>query len=332
MLSLRQRIAVVDSSPPGASSSSIKWGLANPVMSKQANLVWRGVEAVANLKKLAAKVGISNTVLFRPAQTSKQQASFADAARRNPQVADWLSREEFSEFAPGVVAEYGGLKINTGFAIDIPTFCHQLAGLARDNGADVFDSYKLTSIEKNRDGVVAIVSVSKSQELIELTASTLILCIGSSVTDWHQTKELNLHLIKGEALEVSVPPSFRRSPNLSGSGYVVFHGESATLGSTYDHEFEHPRPTDNAESVIRSKVSRMIPEAADWPVLRRTAGVRVTVPGSYKPMVGPIGNDNRTWVFTGLGSKGLLMSALISSELHRFLRDPEEIPNEIRVH
>jgi len=37
------------------------------------------------------------------------------------------------------------------------------------------------------------------------------------------------------------------------------------------------------------------------------------------------------WVFTGLGSKGLLMAPLLARDLARFFARPEALPPPIRV-
>jgi glycine/D-amino acid oxidase-like deaminating enzyme len=55
------------------------------------------------------------------------------------------------------------------------------------------------------------------------------------------------------------------------------------------------------------------------------------VPGTRLPMVGPLPGYRRVWVFTGLGSKGLMTAPLLSARLPDFLRDPDQIPSDVAV-
>ena len=75
----------------------------------------------------------------------------------------------------------------------------------------------------------------------------------------------------------------------------------------------------------------MLPILQDATVLDATAGVRVTVPGTRLPMLGPLPDRSCIWIFTGLGSKGLLMAPLLARDLPAFFEKPETIPPEVRV-
>jgi glycine oxidase len=70
-------------------------------------------------------------------------------------------------------------------------------------------------------------------------------------------------------------------------------------------------------------------------VLEPRAGVRVTVPRTHSPqrlpLVGPLTGRRRVWVFTGLGSKGLLTAPLLARDLGSWLEAPERIPAEVRT-
>ena len=103
------------------------------------------------------------------------------------------------------------------------------------------------------------------------------------------------------------------------------------LGSTYHHEFENWNPTATDTREILDKANQMLPTLGAPEVVSADAGVRVTVPGTRLPMVGPVTDSGRTWVFTGLGSKGLLMGALVGRLLPDYLAAPSGIHAELRV-
>jgi glycine/D-amino acid oxidase-like deaminating enzyme len=48
-------------------------------------------------------------------------------------------------------------------------------------------------------------------------------------------------------------------------------------------------------------------------------------------MLGPLPGRTRLWVFTGLGSKGLLMAPMLARELTDWFQHPDTIPAEIAV-
>jgi glycine oxidase len=75
----------------------------------------------------------------------------------------------------------------------------------------------------------------------------------------------------------------------------------------------------------------MLPALNEAAVIGESAGVRVNVPGTRLPMLGPLPGRTRVWIFTGLGSKGLLMAPLLGRELSGYLDSSTPIPAEIRV-
>ena len=80
-----------------------------------------------------------------------------------------------------------------------------------------------------------------------------------------------------------------------------------------------------------SNAAQMIPAVEQSRVLASGAAIRVTVPGIRLPMVGPLRRDSNVWIFTGLGSKGILMAPMLALELPDYFSDPGSIPKEIRV-
>src|SRR5690606_17277967 len=73
---------------------------------------------------------------------------------------------------------------------------------------------------------------------------------------------------------------------------------------------------DPAQSeALRAKAARLLPPLSMTPVLDAQAGVRVTVPGTRLPLLGPLPGRPTAWVFTGLGAKGLLTAPVLAQAL-----------------
>jgi glycine/D-amino acid oxidase-like deaminating enzyme len=82
------------------------------------------------------------------------------------------------------------------------------------------------------------------------------------------------------------------------------------VGSTYEHT-EHPDPK-KAMDLIK-KVAKFYPQAHTFQPIEIVSGVRISPKIGYIPTVKAI--DEKTWVFTGFGSRGLLYHALLAKEL-----------------
>jgi len=82
------------------------------------------------------------------------------------------------------------------------------------------------------------------------------------------------------------------------------------VGSTYEHT-KDPDPKKAIE--LLEKVAIFYPPAKDFEIVEIRSGVRVARKGSYIPLIQQI--DEKTWVFTGLGSRGLIYHALYAKRL-----------------
>lgn len=121
--------------------------------------------------------------------------------------------------------------------------------------------------------------------------------------------DLPIQYIKGQILTVASKEKWERSTihnghisPLAGGGYQI--------GSTYEHHFESDEPNLQAAwDYLEPRVTTFSP----FTVLACKAAVRVAVKGSYLPIVKKI--DDRSSIFTGLGSRGLLYHAYYGRHL-----------------
>ncbi|MCH9621525.1 MAG: tRNA 5-methylaminomethyl-2-thiouridine biosynthesis bifunctional protein MnmC [Chlamydiia bacterium] len=105
-----------------------------------------------------------------------------------------------------------------------------------------------------------------------------------------------------------------------GKGHVSFlGGDKICLGSTYEREFESDvLDKEYAEAEIRSRIEPWYESLEDVKNKEFVCGVRVGQNDSYLPLVGKINED--TYVFTGLGSRGLLYHAYYGKILSDLIR------------
>jgi glycine/D-amino acid oxidase-like deaminating enzyme len=83
-----------------------------------------------------------------------------------------------------------------------------------------------------------------------------------------------------------------------------------SIGSTYEHTAE-PDPKKALE--LLDKCALFYPPAKNFKVVEIRSGVRIAPKIGYRPLVQEM--TPKTWVFTGLGSRGLIYHAMLSKSL-----------------
>lgn len=323
------RVVVLDKDDIGAGATGAAAGLVNPFMARKANPVWRAEEAVMALEKTLAKIQRPElwrrSGLLRPARDANQAAWFSATARDNPGWCSWLSTAQVAERWPSVLADFGALHVTRAGSLDLVLLAEALLDAAERSGCEYHTETGALALREDGDRVVV------ETDWGDIEARRVVLCVGADYADWPQLARLDLHSLKGQTIVVERPRGLGSGlPCLSGPGYVVPYPDELVLGSTYHHEFEHREPTEEDTREILGKAREVLPGLGSPRVLSVAAGVRVTVPGTRLPMIGPVTDSGRVWVYTGLGSKGLLMGALVGTAILDYLRDPSLIPLELR--
>lgn len=332
-LSQTYRVLVLEADVPASGASGLAAGIANPLMSLWARPVWRMEEAVAALEELIEAVGAADLIrrdgLLRPASDARQAEAFERVARERPDQATWLSSAASVERFPAVAAPHGALWNGTAMVVETAAFVRRLLDRARHNGAELRTGAVLMGWEEDQDAIR--VRFRSDGAGARVTTHRLLLAVGREYVDFPELVRLRLHAVKGQLVRVRRPAPLIDLPHLAGRGYVLVESDSLVLGSSYEHRFCDLDPNPDQTRAILATTSEMVPALADADVLEERTGVRVTVPGIRLPMVGPLPDQPRVWLFTGLGSKGLLMAPLVGRQLTNYLHDPTRIPRDIRV-
>ena len=332
-LSQRTRVLVLDAAQPATGASGAAAGLVNPLMGPKARLVWHADAALtalhAILQEADATALFQGSGLLRPAIDVAQAQRFYDVAQTLPQHASWLSADAAIERFPGLAMHTGALLVRQGGAIRVADFVGALLKAAQQHGAETQTGLRVDGWGEDAEG--AFVTIHNGAD--RLYARRVVLAMGYGYHRHPALTALNLHAIKGQTVRVTRPDAL--PPDgllpLSGQGYVVPAREAFVVGSSYERGFADLSPSEEQTRQILTKASRMLPALKDAAVLDATAGVRVTVPGTRLPMLGPLPGHSRIWLFTGLSSKGLLMAPLLARNLPAFFDNPETIPPEVQV-
>lgn len=330
-MSRHGRVLVLDAKRPPAGASGAAAGLVNPLMGQKARLAWQADAALAALTTLLQETNATPLYqgggLLRPAINTAQAHLFRTVAHTHPRWAAWLSYDAARERFPGIVTHEGALFVRHGGAIRVSDFVHALLAAARDRGADVRSNRPVTGWGEDAAG--AFIALHGDR----IYARRVVLAIGYGYHLHPELAALNLHAVKGQVVRLACPAALRREGllPLSGQGYVVPENDTLVVGSSYERGFAGLAPCLEQTRQILARTARMLPVLKEAEVLGATAGVRVTVPGTRLPMLGPLPGRQRIWIFTGLGSKGLLMAPLLARNLPHFFEHPERIPPEVAV-
>ncbi len=298
-------------------------GIVNPFAGQHLRPIWHADTALVDLEATLDLAGASRhyskSGVLRPASSAAQAELFRTAASSNT----WLTSEDVKEQYPWLNADFGALH-TPGGQVDTSQFLLDTQQKLQERGGTVRRNAHVTGwTESTRQGSITL------QSGVRHSASLIVLAVGYGYLRFPALNRLNLHSVKGQTVEVSHLPGLKLALPVCGQGYVAPGTKSLTLGTTYERDFDDLTPTRSGQRAIIKLTSSMIPRLANAGVTGAAAGVRVGVPGTRLPMVGPIGR--RVWIFTGLGSKGLLFAPHIARRLPAWLENPEHVPPEIRV-
>ncbi len=326
-----KRILLVDSADPPAGASSAAAGLVNPFMARKARPVRRHEEALRALRDTLELVGqaFDERGVIRPARDEEQAGYFRATADRH-ESCHWLPPAEGAQRYPEVASPHGSLFVSTGGAVDISRFVDDSLRRLEHEGSTVKLATTLTSFDEIADGVE--ITLETTGRVVERVAcSRLLLAMGAGFESFPELENLGLHAVKGQTVEVRPRTSLSQLPHVAGQGYIVFDGERAIIGSSFQHEFDSTEPDAHLGKVLLDRATRTLPGLEGAEIVRHHAGIRVTVRAHRLPIVGPLPGRTGIWTFTGLGSKGLLMAPLVATHLSEYLRDPGLIPPEFRI-
>ena len=330
-ISKRAPVLLADSPTPEAASMTAAAGLANPIIPRRANLVWRCSEALQSLERLAGELSIAplHEGLLRPATSWDAMEGYRARAESHPDIAHWYGPKDSAAAWPWIETPFGTLEVVQGGAYDLPAFVRAGIVELESRGASIRADWSLTGWRESADAVEAVFLGPDGPHTFP--CSRLVLALGAGFQRFPDLARLRLHPLKGQLVVVDVdhPPEGVRP--VSGGGYVVPVGNRVVIGSSYEHQFDSvdPRPEVTAELLDRAASS--MPWLQDARVVEERAGIRVTVPGTRLPMVGPLPGHTRTWVLSGLASRGLLMAPYLASRLSDWMADPASVPDILRV-
>ncbi len=271
---------------PDGSASWVSTGLLHPFPSKMALPSWRaeeGMQATFELLDIAAnhlgRPVASKTGIFRFAIEAVQREKFC----LRP---EWRERCSLAK-----AALLPGLWISEGTTVYSKPYLEGLLLACAAKGVR-FEERRIESL-------AALADFDK-----------IVVAAGYETL---QFIDLPLEPVKGQALlcRCQEPLPF----SLIGNGHISTTEDPylCQVGSTYEHGYLDLLPHKEVIPGLLARAAVFYPPAKDFEVVDVRAGVRLGTKGSSRPFAAQV--DHRTWVFTGLGSRGLLYHALLGKNI-----------------
>ena len=294
-------ITILDPNVCGGASSAAA-GLVHPFGGKRGNLAKWGEEAfkdTLNLFDEAKKYQNQDFILHRGmvrlAMTKEQEQDYKNSALTNPDLR-WFEKEQCQQFF-SLLAPYPGLLVKQALAIDPQLYLEALKqGLAAK-------------------GVAFAVQNIRTKEQLHSFDAAVIAC-GYMTSELTQGFDIPFRFLKGQGFEFELPKGvepFKYAIN--GDLYAVMLRDQKRLflGATFERGNADPAADfQTAKEKIYPKLQAMMPALAEQEPVAIRSHVRLTT-ASHFPYAQRL--EKNTWVFSGLGSKGLLYHAFLGRKV-----------------
>lgn len=296
------KVTVFDKHGVGGGASSVSAGLLHPFGGPKAKKNWRGDEGVEETLKLlqVASDALGEPVyrksgLIRLATNPDQHEAFIESAHKNEGVS-WIEKEQCQTILKGLAAK-PGIFIENAYSVISSKYLEGLFLACCNRGASL--------------------SIQELKSLKEVEGYDLVIvALGADILDIEELQKLPIRRLKGHVLEFSWPSELP-PPDVAVTSdiYLVMNlaKTSCIAGATFEREFtsREPDPTFAAEYILK-RLYKTFPSLKEVEPCEYRAGIRATT-ADHRPLISQI--NDKCWVMTGLGSKGLLYHALFSKEL-----------------
>lgn len=296
------RITVFDPTEGFGSASSAAAGLMHPFSGKKGKLAKWGREAFQESCRLFNEVKpyqkenfILHRGMIRLAMNKEQEEDYKRSLSDHPSLR-WFEKEEAQSYFP-LLAPLSGLFVEEALAIDSVLYLDALKEGLKRKGV-LFIDRKIESVQDFAGFDAAVAACGFETPLL--------------IAD----RNIPFRYLKGQGMEFELPDGVEPFEcAINGDLYAVMLKGSRRffLGATFERGNSDPRADPIvAEEKIYPKIQEMMPALAKRRPVRIRSHVRLTT-SSHFPVYERV--EGNLWVFSGLGSKGLLYHALLGKKI-----------------
>lgn len=334
-----QKVIVADRSDAASGASGVPIGLVNPAAAKQANLSWNARQCMSAVVSLLERATSHSGMEFyrksgvlRPSADIGTLEAFRSSLNRHAFPsgwARWMDSDETDAFHPGLRHAGGALWVNEGYVVDASNYLRALSGMVLQRGSDVLTHCEMASKLFEPNAGIWDVTFSDGSTA---KVSHVVNAIGAGVLNDPDWKWMPVHPIKGQMAVYRSSKEIEWTHAVASRGYVAhLNRHDWVIGSTFEHTFKSLDPDEEGLNFLNEKVDHVLPHLrVDSKLQQQWTGVRIGTPNRL-PIIGRHPEQSRLWVFTGLGSKGLLYSAYLGQLLASHMAENTPIPPEVDI-
>ncbi|MEX0684929.1 MAG: FAD-dependent oxidoreductase [Balneolales bacterium] len=330
------KVLLIDRKDTGSGASGTPIGLVNPATGQKANLSWQAencYHAILNnltkIQRTASTEFFCTSGIIRPALDEKSFTNFRQAFERDnwPEGwCQWLSEDTISKENPYLAATKGGLFVKVGLAVNLPSYLNAYVTYLRKKSVTVLlnEDYKL-----DRQGKHWIFNCRKHG--LKKTGGVIFAC-GHASINFSYWKNIPIHPVKGQISIYETKDLLSWDIPIAASGYFARSGPNQfVVGGTYEHDFEHEQADSKGFSLLNKKLQRIMPTLLAKSILiNQWAGIRASTPNRL-PILGAHAIEPNLFIFSGLGSKGILYSKYTADLMADYLLDKKAIPDALDI-
>lgn len=329
-------VVVVDPNGIAGGASGTPIGLVNPATGRYATLGWKSKECYDAVLENLARVQKNSPVQFfkrsgvlRPALDEKIAVKMKDNFDSTdwPEGwCEWMDEVSVTEFHPGIQCTGGAVWLPIGLTVDISTYLKSFAEQLQTGGVRFISNLNYEISENDNYWEVNI------EKGTSIKAYKVVSCAGIHSTQLPYFNDIPLYPVKGQLaiFKSASPISFQHA--VSALGYIgSLSMDRFVAGSTYEHKFQYEEPDEKGLEYLHSRLGSVLPDLiGNSEILDQWSGIRASTP-NRKPIMGEHPNHPGLYLFTGLGSKGLLYSGYLSKLMALHIIEDSELPEEFSI-
>ncbi len=329
------KVLLLDKSDPGSGASGAPLALLNPATGRRAKKAWEAEACISKMtdlltrlqNKISEPLFAQNSVI-RPAIVKDLIKDFRESPKKYDwpdSWIEWLDKDDIKSIVPGVACHEGGLRISQAATVHLPNYIKASVSDLQENGTRFI--WNTDAVITKSDSVWKI-----KADKYNISASYLIHAAGECITNFIEWDFLNLDRVKGQTLTVHFHDEIPFQCSLSAMGYIAHLPDNPkvlVIGSTYEHDFNHHDPDPEGKEYLLRKMRKILPElSSDIARYEQWSGVRMSA-SNYLPVIGEHPQIKNLFVFTGLGSKGLMYGQHCADLLAGNIADNIPVPAEL---
>ena len=303
-----------------SNSSLVAGGLYNPLLAKRQKLSYLAHEIYPHIESVYAEIEayINHSVLKQePIQyiiESIEELNTWSVLCETEAYKPFVRMTDLVDF-PSIDAPHGVVEILHSGWVNIPELLQASKEKLRQDFAYLDEIFNQEELNIDADGV----------SYKDIKAKGIVYAQGTPTI--HQDI-LRLKPAKGEILRVNIPKL--ELPFIPQQGvFMLPLGEGHfKIGSTFEWKDLSENTTEEGKMQLLKKWLNFY--KGEYTIVGQEAGVRPSS-NDRRPILGALDKDNKSFVFNGLGSKGVALAPYFSLQLANFITEGTAIDREVDI-